>query len=116
MSVPVIRGRVAVWGIHADAGDTYYAAIITGQRRGKEAENDFIFDTNGFTITEIFFDNKDKCDVDVICESGTTQPENGDSITIDAIVCQVQSSEVKWEQKGWKKLSIKATKFANLVP
>jgi len=116
MSNPVIRGRVAVWGIVTTAGDTYAAGIITGQEKATGGSEDFIFDNEGFTITEIFFDDQDVCKVDVICEAATAVPARGDDVSIAGVDCICQSASTKWEQKGWKKLSIEAKKFANLTP
>ena len=113
---PVIRGRVAVWGVEA-TGDTFEAGLITGQKRENGAQEDFIFDTNGFTIGQIFFDQNNACSVDVLVEVGTALPEVGDDITISGIDCIVQSGVTKqWEQKGWCKISVPAKKFANLTP
>lgn len=111
---PVIRGRVAVWGIESD-GDTYAAGLITGQRRENQAQEDFCFDQNGFTVSQIFFDQNNVCSVDVIVESGTDLPDVGDDVTIAGLACIVQAGVSKvWEQKGWCKISIPAKKFENL--
>ncbi|MFA5058265.1 MAG: hypothetical protein WC485_09145 [Opitutaceae bacterium] len=112
---PTIRGRVAVWGIETEAGDTWAAGIITGQGHEKAGAEDFLFDGNGFTISQIFFDEQDVCDIDVICEAASAVPDRGDDIQIAGFDCIVQGASTKWEQKGWKKLNIKAKKFANLV-
>ena len=115
MANAVIRGRAAIWGIKTESGDTYAAGIITNQARVITGEEDFVFDNDGFTIAEVFFDDRDECDINIICESATTPPARSDDIQIVGIDCIVQSAEIKWDQKGWKLLNVKAKKFANLT-
>jgi len=114
MTTPVIKGRAAIWGIKDTSGDTHESSIITRMSRKRDGETDFLFDNDGFTVTEIFFDDKDVVTIEVICETATSIPARGDDITIVSIDAIVQDAELVWEQKGWKKLSINATKFANL--
>lgn len=115
MANPRIRGRVAVWGIEASAGDTFAAGLITGQGRKVASDQDVLLDLNGFVIAQIFFNQNDECSVNVICEADTEIPEAGDDIQIAGIDCIVQDADVKWENKGWKGLTINAKKFVNLV-
>lgn len=115
MTTALVRGRAAIWGIVTSGGDTYAAGIITNQEKVITGEEEFIYDNEGFTITEVFFDDRDECDINIICESGTSEPARGDDIQIVGIDCIVQSATVKWEQKGWKLLNVKAKKFANLT-
>jgi len=110
----LIRGRQAIWGIVSDSGDTYASGIIVKKSRKKASDTDFVLDDMGFVIAQVFFNQNDECDVNIICESGTSQPENGDDITLNGIDCIVQESDVAWDQKGWKMLNVKAKKYANL--
>jgi hypothetical protein len=111
----LVRGRQAIWGIKVSSGDTFAAGIIKSQKRALNADTDEVFDDDGFTIAQAFFNNNDECDIEIICESGTTEPEPGDDIQIVGIDGIVQNSSVNWDQKGWKSLQVKAKKFANLV-
>ena len=116
MTVALIRGRSAIWGIKTEAGDTHAAGIIKSQKRLLNADTDEILDGEGFVISEVFFNNHDECDIEVICEAGTEPPEPGDDIQIVGLDCVVQSGVgVNWEQKGWKSLQVKAKKFANMT-
>jgi len=81
----------------------------------KGGETDYIFDEDGFTITQIFFDDRDECSIDVLCETATAQPDRGDDVQICGLACIVQDSTLKWEKKGWKMLNVKAKKFPNLA-
>jgi hypothetical protein len=110
-----IRGRAAIWGIVAEAGDTFAAGLILDQGKVITGEEDFIYDNDGNTITEVFFDDRDECDINIICEDTTTDPVRGDDIAIVGDDCIVQSAELKWKQKGWKVLNVKAKKFSQLV-
>jgi hypothetical protein len=112
----LIVGAAAIWGLTPETGDTYAAGIIVTQSNKSGADKDFVLDGQGFAIGAAYFNNKNECSIEVVCESGTTPPEPGDEISIAGIDCLVDDSEVKWNQKGWKMLSIKATKFANLTP
>lgn len=115
MATPVIRGRAAVWGVVTDAGDTFVAGIIQSQNRDITGEEDYIFDNDGFTITEIFFDDRDECSIDILVETGTTPPARGDDITLAGLACIVQKSSLKWQKKQWAMLTVAAKKFANLT-
>lgn len=114
MSV-VNRGRAAIWGIEVGGSDTYAAGLVVGQRHGKESATAFVKNQEGHTVGEIFYDDKDQCDIDVDSESGTTLPDTGDDVTIDDVECIVQSAELKWENEKIKRFSLKATKFALLT-
>ena len=109
------KGRQVVWGIVPGSGDTHASGIMTKIGRKKAGDTDFIFDNEGFTITEIFYNDTDEVSVDVICEAATAQPENGDDIIIAGVAAIVQTSDLAWEQKAAKKLTITAKKFINLV-
>lgn len=115
MATPTIRGRAAVWGIVAPEGDTYAGGIIQSQGRESAGEEDYIYDNDGFTITEIFFDDRDECTIDILVEAGTTMPARGSDITIAGLDCIVQKASMKWTKKGWAMMTVTAKKFANLT-
>ena len=117
-TAPVIRGRQAVWGIgdSLESGDTYSSGICTSCGRDKVGEDDFLYDDNGFVIAQNFFNEHDELSVEIICEAATAQPERGDKIQINGVAdALVQSSKLKWQQRGWKGLSVSAKKWPNLV-
>lgn len=114
MSTALIRGRSCVWGIEND-GDTFAAGVVVDMSHAVDGDTDFVLDGQGFVIAEVFFNDKDECEVNVLCEQETAVPARGDDVIIAGIECIVQSASVKWNQKGWKMLSIKGTKFANLT-
>lgn len=115
MATAKIRGRKVVWGIVPGSTDTQANAILTRIRHGKTGQEDTVPDFEGFTIAEIFYDNTDEIEVDVLCEVGTVMPDRGDDITIAGLTGIVNSVEVVWENKAVKKLAIKARKRVNLV-
>ena len=114
MSV-VQRGREVIWGIETEAGDTHAAGLIVSQNHGIDGGVAFVKDQEGHTVGEIFFDDKDECDVDVDCETGTTLPARGDDVQIAGIDCIVQTASFKWENEKTKRFNLKATKFALLT-
>ena len=111
-----IRGRGAIWGIETTAGDTFAAGLIKSQKHGLKADTDEIRDNQGYVVGEVFFNQNDECDVEILAESATTPPAPGSDIQLAGLDCIVQDSQVNWEQKGWKSLQVKAKKFVNLVP
>ena len=115
MANPTIRGREAIWSIVTVAGDTYVAGIIQRQTHEKTGEQDYIYDNEGFTITDIFFDDRDECEIDILVESDTSVPDRGDDIQIVGLACIVRNVQIKWEKKAWKMLTVSAAKFINLV-
>lgn len=115
MSNYVMRGRAAIWGVVTESGDTHAAGLILSQGRQIVSESDGIADNEGFTITKVYFDQRDECDIDVICEAATAAPDIGDDIQIAGIDCIVESCDLKWQQKGWKGLNIKAKKYSQMT-
>lgn len=115
MSNAVIRGRAAIWGVVTTDGDTYAAGIIVDQGHEIAAETDVVLDGEGFTIAQVFFDSRDECDINIICEAATSPPACGDDIQIAGVDAIVQSASVKWANKAWKGLNVKAKKFSQLT-
>ena len=111
----VIRGRAAIWGIHTEAGDTHAAGIIVDQGYNLTGDEDVVLDDEGFVIAKAYFNDQNQCDINIICESTTAMPDRGDDIQIAGVACMVDSAELKWDQKGWKKFAAKATKYMNLA-
>lgn len=111
----VVRGRAAIWGIHTTAGDTHAAGIIVDQGYELTGDEDFVFDSEGFAIAKVYFNDQNQCEINIICEAGTAMPDRGDDIQIAGVACMVDSASLKWEQRGWKKFSVKATKYLNLT-
>lgn len=110
MANPVIKGHTAVWGV-----GSIYTGLITRASRKKNGETEVIYDSNGFVITKIFFDDKQECEIELIFESGTTEPTRGDAITFNSQAgFLVENTELMWEQRGWKKLKIQATFHVNI--
>ena len=110
-----IKGRQAIWGLKPENGDTFAAGIIVNQTKDLNGDVDFVFDGEGFVIAEVLFNDKKECDINIICETGTAEPERGDDAQIAGVDCIIQSAQLKWDQKGWKMLGVKATQFVNLV-
>ena len=115
MTTPKIKGRNAIWGMEHTDGDTYASGLVVDKNWNITGETDFIFDDNGFTITEIFFDDRDELEVNIICESATALPARGDEINLCGISCLVQSAGLVWNNRKWKMLSVKVTRYVNLV-
>lgn len=109
-----IKGQAAVWGIET-AYKSLQSGLVRSVTRKVTGEKDYIYDEEGFTIAQIFFDDREEVELEVICASGTAAPANGDTLTISSIAFLVQDSDLAWEQRGWKKLKTRATYFPNLT-
>lgn len=104
----------AVWGIESDYR-ALQSGLVRSVTRKKSGERDVIYDYEGFTIGQVFFDEKEEVSLEIICKSATAVPANGDTLTIGSTSFLVQDTEVMWEQRGWKKLKTNATYFPNLT-
>jgi hypothetical protein len=106
-------GVTAVWGA-SEVGDPGYGKVLSA-KRAHAAEKDFVYDEDGETVGEIFFDEKDELEIGVICKSGMTNPTTGNSITIATLAGLIQDWDIAWENRSTKKLNIKATKFSSAL-
>jgi hypothetical protein len=109
-----IKGQAAVWGIES-AYQSLQSGLVRSVTRKATGEKDYIYDYEGFTITEVFFDDREEVELEVICKSDTTAPADGDTLTISTVAFLVQDSDIAWEQRGWKKLKTRATYFPNMT-
>ena len=112
----VIRGRQAIWGIVTSAGDTFAGGLIKSQKRDDDSDSETILDGEGFVIAEVFYNQKNECNIEIQCEASTTGPLVSADIQICGLLALVKSVSLNWEQKGWKSMQVKATKYVNLVP
>ena len=118
MSDPELVGVVtgltkASWG--TSGGATSTLGYVYGCTHKMDGEKDAVYDGNGFTVGQIFFDDQDVLSIEILALDAATQPSRGDSLTVDSIIGVVQDSEVKWAHKGWKMFTVNATKFANMT-
>jgi len=109
-----IKGQSAVWGIESEM-QTLQSGIVRSVTRKKTGEKDYLYDYEGFTITQIFFDDREEVELEVVCKSDTVAPTNGATLAIGSVSFLVQDSDLAWEQRGWKKLRTRATYFPNLT-
>ncbi len=104
-------GTTAVWGIKTETGDTFASAKILSQKVSKSIEQEPLLNSDGETVALALYDAKTETEIEVIVESAITAPDIGDAIQIAGESGMVTGVDLQWEQKGWKKLSIKATRF-----
>jgi len=109
-----IKGQAAVWGIEANYKDLQ-SGLVRSVTRKNSGEKDYIYDYEGFTIAQIFFDDREEVSLEVVCKADTAAPANGDTLTVGGVAFLVQDSDLAWEQRGWKKLRTNATFFPNVV-
>lgn len=114
---PVIKGQAAFWGIPAGG---YGAGVVTRITRDKDGEVAFLYDNNGYTISEILFDDKETFTVEAALDATNFTeddvPDRGDVVTIVGVAtCIVQKNGREYVQKDWRKFSFTAMSFVNLV-
>ncbi len=110
---PTIKGDTTVlWGT---GGGTEISGIIVSVRNQRTSEMVEVADNDGFTVSAIFFNQKNECEVEIIVQTAYPDLENGDDVTIMGVECIVLNSEKMWEQKGVRKLRVKATKWDGMA-
>jgi len=114
VNTATIKGNSTIlWGA---SGGTTIAGIIVSVRDQLTGEMVEIPDEVGFTTTVVFFNDKHECEVQLIVSSSVPTLARGDSVTIAGISgCLVTETEVNWEQKGARKLTVKATKWVGMT-
>ncbi len=116
MANPIIKGVNATWGTgDLDVFDICNG-IVTRASRKKGGADDVIYDENGFTVSKVYFDNQDELSIDLIFGEDTEEPERGGELLFNGCVFLVDETELMWEQRGWKKMRVKATFYTNLTP
>jgi len=114
---PTIQGQSAYWGIPSG---TYGAGVVTKITRDLDGETAFLYDGNGYTITEILYDDKESFTVELVMDATnfpiSALPARGTVITIDGVAtCIAQKRGITYEQKGWRTANITAMSFVNLT-
>ena len=109
-----IKGNSTIlWGA---AGGTTIAGIIVSVRDQFTGEMVEIPDEVGFTTTVVFFNDKHELEVQLIVSTAVPTLKRGDLVTIAGITnCLVTETEVNWEQKNARKLTVKATNWTGLT-
>lgn len=121
-------------GANADAHGYVYKCVL--RRAG---EDDKVFDGAGFTIGQIFFDDQDEVEFEILAKDAAALPVRGGILEFVASGAAVSGNlhviksgspdtdlttwkgviqgnpEKSWGYKEWKMLKIKATKFANMT-
>jgi hypothetical protein len=113
---PTIKGQSAYWGIPAGS---YGAGIVTRITRDLDGEVAFLYDGNGYTISEILFDDKETFTVEMAMDATNftlaSLPTRGTVVTIVSVAsCIVQKRGLAYEQKGWQTANFTAMSFVNL--
>jgi hypothetical protein len=106
----------AYWGMPTGV---YSAGIITRVTRDTDGEVAYLYDNNGYTVTQILFDDKSTFTVELVLDSVTnlSPPARGTLVTIDGVAnCIVQKLGREYVQKDWRKGTFTAMNFVNLSP
>jgi hypothetical protein len=108
----IASGSTVKWGTTGTGPDSYGKIQRTSRKR--TAERTKLLDENGETLTAVYFDAKDQCEIEVLLLSGTP-PARGASITIAGLACLVDEVETKWANNNAKMLTIRATKYTQTL-
>lgn len=106
-------GATAVWGT-SGVSNQGFGKLLSASRKRSAAGKEKIPDEEGNTCGVVYFDEEDSLSLEVLCSSAATNPEIGDTITVDSVSGYVEDYEKKWDHKGTKKLAISATRFASV--
>lgn len=104
---------IASWGTGGAGTSTLGSIYKCTVRKG--GEQDKVYDGNGFTIGQIFFDGTEEIDLEILALDAAALPARGDSLTADGVTGVVQESEKSYGYKQWKMITVKATKFEGMT-
>lgn len=118
MADPLLIGTitgltVASWG--TSGAGTSTLGYIYKARHIKNGADDKVYDGNGFTIGQIFFDDTDQLELEILALDAAALPDRGDALTVDSVVGVVQEADLEWGHKQMKMIKVKATKFVNMT-
>jgi len=118
MADPVLVGTIsgltkASWG--TGGAGTSTLGYIYKARHIKNGAEDKVYDANGFTVGQIFFDDTDQLELEILALDAAALPVRGAALTVNSVVGVVQESDIEWGHKQWKMLKVKATKFVNMT-
>jgi predicted transcriptional regulator len=109
-----IKGdNTVLWGT---ASGTTLAGIIVRVRNMLTGEMVEIADEVGFTVAVVYFNDKNECEVEMIVKTSYPTIARGDTVTIMGATCLAGDYEKVWEQKGVRKYTLKATRWAGFTP
>lgn len=111
-SSPTIKGdNTVVWG----TGGVYASGIITRGSVKTTGEKFLVKDNNGFTVTAIYFDDRNEASFEMITQTSDPSLARGDYITIGGVAnCIVEEVEKMWEQGGVRKFAVTAVKYSQI--
>ena len=111
---PTIKGdNTVLWGT---GSGTTLAGIIVRVRNMLTGEMVEIPDENGFTVSVVYFNDKNECEVEMIVKTSYPTIARGDTVTIMGVTALANDYEKVWEQKGVRKYTLKATRWAGFTP
>jgi len=99
------NGASAFWGVPGSvvSGRVLSASVDSS---GEEVE---LPNSDGETDGLAMLNEKDEINLEVIYDSTYTPPARGDSITVNGISGYVLNVSKKWQNKGWRGCTVKAT-------
>jgi len=113
-NVATIKGdNTVLWGT---SGGTTLAGIIVRVRNQLTGEMVEVPDENGFTISVVYFNDKNELEVEMIVQTSYPTIARGTVVTIMGLSCLSGDYEKVWEQKGVRKYTLKATLWSGFTP
>lgn len=98
-----------VWGTEAANANGFGTGYVVSARKTHASERIPVLDNNGVPVGTVYVPQYDEIDYEVLCQANTTIPNIGDNITVGGSTGGVENVEEAWEQKGIKKLRIRAS-------
>jgi hypothetical protein len=61
----------------------------------------------------VYFDEKSEYTVEILCKASMTIPTISGTMTIGGTAMLVDDVDIKWQNKGWKMLSVVVRKYTD---
>lgn len=103
----------AVWGTN-DASVTGYGTTMSAQHV-RNADEEKHPNNDGETTGLLYLDYRDEIEFEVLAQSANVLPDPGDQITACGVTGTVQKASRKWENRGWKKISVTMIAYDTLT-
>jgi hypothetical protein len=105
------NGASAFWGV---PGSVYSGRVVSASvdTSGEEVE---LSNSDGETDGLAMLNEKDEINLEVIYDSTFTPPARGATITVGSVTGVVLNVSKKWQNKGWRACTVKATDWKTMT-
>jgi hypothetical protein len=101
----------ATWGVPT----AVYNGRVVKVTKATSGEEVPLDNSDGETDGMALFNEKDEYDIEVIYDAAFTPPAYAASFTVNSAAGVVLNVTVNWENKGWRKATVRATDFSQMT-